>query len=75
MKRVTVERPEAPPTKGFIFWDVPEEFEAVDYTKQEDVQELVKAPDQDWAVPAPHQERAYQGGEEDAPSDAVAFDE
>lgn len=55
------------------FWDVPEEFEAVDYTKQEDVQELVKAPDQDWAVPAPHQERAYHGGEDDAPSDAVAL--
>ena len=55
------------------FWDVPEEFEAVDYTKPEDVQELVKAPEQDWAVPASHQERAYHGGEDDAPSDAVAL--
>ena len=49
------------------FWEVPEEFEAVDYTKQEDIQELVKGPDAGWGVPVQHQGRPHHGGEEKAP--------
>ena len=55
------------------FWDVPEEFEAVDYTQQEDIKELIQQPDDHWGVPDPHQERPYHGGEEDAPSEATAM--
>jgi len=53
------------------FWDVPVEFEAVDYTRQEDIKELVQQPDTYWGVPEPHQERPFHGGDEDAPSEAV----
>lgn len=35
------------------FNEVPEEFEAVDYTKQEDIQELVRPADDQWGVPHP----------------------
>lgn len=52
------------------FWEVPEEFEAVDYTKQEDVQDLIKAPIDDFGVPVPHQDRAHHGGEDRAPEEA-----
>ena len=52
------------------FWDVPEEFEAVDYTRQEDIKEIIKEPDQSWGVPEPHQGRPFHGGEEQAPPDA-----
>ena len=55
------------------FWDVPEEFEAVDYTQQEDIKELIQQPDDHWGVPDPHQERPYHGGDEDAPAEATAL--
>ncbi len=51
------------------FNEVPEEFEAVDYTRQEDVQELVQGPDGLWGVPQPHQERPHEGGDEKASSE------
>ena len=46
---------------------VPEEFEAVDYTRQEDVQELIKPSDDLWATPHEHQERLHRAGDEKAP--------
>ena len=52
------------------FWDVPEEFE-VDYTKQEDLQHLVRGPNSEWGVPANHQNRAHGEGHEKAPQEAV----
>ena len=52
------------------FNEIPEEFEAVDYTKQEDVQELLKAPDGSWGVPQRHQDRPHGAGENKAPEKA-----
>ena len=52
------------------FNEIPEEFEAVDYTKQEDVQELLKAPDGFWGVPQQHQDRPHGAGEGKAPEKA-----
>ena len=49
------------------FNEIPEELEAVDYTKQEDVQELLKAPDGSWGVPQRHQDRPHGAGENKAP--------
>lgn len=49
---------------------VPEEFEAVDYTRQEDVQELIKPSDDLWATPHEHQERLHRAGDEKAPDKA-----
>ena len=44
---------------GVRFNDIPEEFEAVDYTKQEDVQDFVRPTKQCWGIPVPHQNRGY----------------
>lgn len=52
------------------FADIPEEFEAVDYTKQEDIQDLLKGPDETLGVPQRHQDRSYDGGLEKAPEHA-----
>ena len=52
------------------FWDVPEEFEAVDYTKQEDVRELLHGPDGSWGVPVQHQGKAYKDEDLDVPERA-----
>ena len=52
------------------FWEVPEEFN-VDYTKQEDLQQWVRGPEEGWGVPASHQDRVFHGGEEKAPHPAV----
>lgn len=52
------------------FWDVPEEFEAVDYTAQEDLKDILIKPDQNWGVPVPHQDRPPEGGDERAPDHA-----
>ena len=48
------------------FNEIPEEFEAVDYTRQEDVQELIKEPEDNWGVPQSHQDRPYGAGEDKA---------
>ena len=53
------------------FWDIPEEFEAVDYTKQEDIKDLIRQPDQSWGVPDAHQGRPDYGGENESPAEAV----
>ena len=55
------------------FWDIPEEFEAVDYTKQEDIKDLIRQPDQSWGVPDAHQGRPHYGGENEAPAEAVSL--
>lgn len=52
------------------FWEVPEEFEAVDYTKQEDVRELTRAAEEIFGVPVPHQDRPRDGGDARAPKEA-----
>eukprot|EP00435_Cladocopium_sp_Y103_P076090 s50_g76.t1 len=53
------------------FWDAPEEFQ-VDYTKGEDLQQLIKGPDTAWLEDA-HPAKTPQGGRsgESAPEEAV----
>eukprot|EP00435_Cladocopium_sp_Y103_P056630 s604_g19.t1 len=53
------------------FWDVPEEFQ-VDYTKGEDLQQLVKGPDTKWLEDV-HPVSATHGGRggESAPEEAI----
>lgn len=41
------------------FDDIPEEFEAVDYTKQEDVKDFIERDNRAWGVPVRHQHRGY----------------
>ena len=52
------------------FWEVPEEFEAVDYTKQEDVRDLLSGPEEGWGVPVAHQGRPYHNEDVEVPDSA-----
>ena len=55
-------------SRAVRFWDVPEKLEAVDYTKQEDVRELMEGPSPLWGIPDSHQERPFETHcEEDIP--------
>ena len=52
------------------FWDVPEEFK-VDYTKEEDLQHLVKGPETTWTLDAYQPQRVHPGRQgESAPAEA-----
>ena len=54
------------------FNEVPEEFEAIDYTKQEDVRDFVNRDDRSWGLPVRHQDRGYFPSQDfQAPEEAV----
>ena len=53
------------------FVEVPEEFVNVDYTKQEDFQDLVTGSGVEWGLPQAHQDRPHAGRQgESAPEEA-----